>query len=104
LRINPSYAEAYSDLGAALVRGGKLDEAIACFHEALRLKPALELARQYLQEALSRKEHFPLFQAMGADRTTCNGLLRMRCRAVSLGRWFIGKLRPSVKKKSFKIK
>jgi hypothetical protein len=52
-------------------------------------------------DAPSARGRFSRFQAMGANKTTCNGLLRMRYWAVSLGRWFIEKLSQGVKKKSF---
>jgi Flp pilus assembly protein TadD len=40
-RIDPSLAEAHSDLGLALSRQGRVDEAVAAYQEALRLNPAL---------------------------------------------------------------
>ncbi len=39
LELNPGYAEAHNNLGAALQRQGKLDEAIATYRHALDLKP-----------------------------------------------------------------
>src|SRR5262249_39924272 len=39
LRINPEYAEAYSNLGIALAEGQGWEEALACYDSALRLRP-----------------------------------------------------------------
>ena len=39
LRINPSYAKAYNNLGLALARQGMLDDALSCYRQAVALKP-----------------------------------------------------------------
>jgi len=50
LRLNPAYAQAYINLGRALVRLGRKDEAVQDFEEALRLKPNSDEAKQQLRE------------------------------------------------------
>jgi superkiller protein 3 len=39
LRLKPDYTQVHSNLGAALVRQRKLQEALEHFHTALRLNP-----------------------------------------------------------------
>ena len=39
IRLKPDYAEAHNNLGIALTDQGKLDEAVAEYREAIRLKP-----------------------------------------------------------------
>lgn len=55
LRINPSYVEAYSDLGLVLSHLGRLDEAIRNFSRALRLDPGHTEVHNNLGIALARK-------------------------------------------------
>jgi Flp pilus assembly protein TadD len=49
LRLKPDYAAAHSNLGLALGRLGRKQEAIAHFQEALRLKPDYQVARMNLE-------------------------------------------------------
>jgi protein O-GlcNAc transferase len=39
MRIKSNYAEAHSNLGNALTAQGKLDEAVAAYRQAIRIKP-----------------------------------------------------------------
>ena len=39
LRINPNFAQAHKNLGAALMDQGRLDEAIACMQRAVKITP-----------------------------------------------------------------
>jgi len=49
IQLNPSSSGALNNLGNALYpQYGKLDEAIMCFHEAIRLNPANEMASSNL--------------------------------------------------------
>jgi protein O-GlcNAc transferase len=50
--MKPDFAEAHSNLGLALKDQGKLDEAIAIFREAIRIKPALAEVHFNLGNAL----------------------------------------------------
>jgi cytochrome c-type biogenesis protein CcmH/NrfG len=51
IRLNPAYAEAHKNLGAALGAQGKIEEAIGHFAEAVRLKPGFTEARDNLLKA-----------------------------------------------------
>ncbi len=53
--MNPDYAEAHDNLGAALSKKGRLDDAIAEYHRALELKPDYAEAHANLGVALYRK-------------------------------------------------
>jgi tetratricopeptide (TPR) repeat protein len=55
VRLKPDDAFAHLNFGSVLGNLGRLDEAIAQFTEALRIKPDLPEARQDLQYALSLK-------------------------------------------------
>ena len=52
IKINPTYFQAYVNLGTLLAQQGNLKEAINYFQEALRLKPNLILARKNLEMAI----------------------------------------------------
>lgn len=54
LRSNPDYAEAYSNLGNALLELKRFDEAVASFDEAIRCKP--DLAEAYLNRGNAFQE------------------------------------------------
>jgi len=54
IKVNPNYAEAYSNLGAAFWTLGKFDEAIENYRRALRAKPNLGEAHINLCELLNR--------------------------------------------------
>ena len=49
LRLDPVQPVAWTSLGIAVFRQGRLDEAIAHFSEALRLDPTQDKVRQDLQ-------------------------------------------------------
>jgi Flp pilus assembly protein TadD len=55
LRLNPDYAEAHCNLGAALGTQGRLDEAVTHLQEALRLRPDYPDAQRNLRYTLSIK-------------------------------------------------
>ena len=48
LELKPDYAEAHTNLGAAFMDQGKLEEAVACCRRALELKPDLAAAHNNL--------------------------------------------------------
>jgi tetratricopeptide (TPR) repeat protein len=48
----PDYPEAHNNLGNALKDQGRLDEAVACYREALRLQPNYAVAHSNLGVAL----------------------------------------------------
>ena len=50
-QLRPADAVSQYNLAIALARAGRIDEAIAHFSEALRLKPDFEAARRDLQVA-----------------------------------------------------
>jgi superkiller protein 3 len=55
VKLNPKFAEAYSNLGFALRETGKLDEGIKSYHKAIELKPDLVQAHEYLGVAYLKK-------------------------------------------------
>ena len=50
--LNPSYAKAHNGLAAALVKQGKLEEAIGHYDEALKINPGDNKAREGREAAL----------------------------------------------------
>ena len=52
IKIDPSFFQAYVNLGTLLAQQGSLKEAINYFQEALRLKPDLMLVRKNLEMAI----------------------------------------------------
>jgi tetratricopeptide (TPR) repeat protein len=57
LKINPSQAEAFSNIAAAYHAMGKLDDTIAALREAVRISPDLPTAKSNLEIELEVKEH-----------------------------------------------
>lgn len=55
LRINPGFAFAHNNLGAAMIRDGKIERAIFHFQEALRIKPDYIEANKNLKKILKFK-------------------------------------------------
>jgi Flp pilus assembly protein TadD len=55
LRLKPDFAEAHNNLGTALHRMGRIEEAISQYQEALRLKPESEEARANLARTTARR-------------------------------------------------
>jgi spermidine synthase len=55
LAQNPEDAQAYCHLGQALVEMGRMEEAVAHYFRALRIKPHLAAAHHYLGVALGRQ-------------------------------------------------
>jgi Tfp pilus assembly protein PilF len=50
--LRPDSAEIHNNLGLALGKQGKLDEAVACYRRAVALKPDYTQARNALDRAL----------------------------------------------------
>ena len=63
---NPDYAEAYSNLGNALRDQGKLDEAIAAYRQAIRIKP--DYAEAYSNLGVALYDQGKLDEAIAAYR------------------------------------
>jgi tetratricopeptide (TPR) repeat protein len=57
VRIDPTYAEAFNNLGANLAVLGRLDEAIQNYREALRIEPDNARAHNNLGRALEDERH-----------------------------------------------
>jgi len=53
LRIDPGYAEAHNNLGIALARKGRIEDAVVHFREALRIRPDFVGAHNNLKKALT---------------------------------------------------
>jgi Flp pilus assembly protein TadD len=51
LRLVPADADAHANLGNVLLLGGRPREAIACYEQSLRLRPADDRTRENLQLA-----------------------------------------------------
>jgi len=51
IKLNPQYAEAYNNIGAAQIRLKQYDKAISTLQEALKLKPDLIIAKNNLDSA-----------------------------------------------------
>jgi cytochrome c-type biogenesis protein CcmH/NrfG len=55
LRLNPNYVKAHVNLGVALLKLGRAEEAVAQFDEALRLDPQNRQAVDFKQQALNSR-------------------------------------------------
>ena len=56
IKVKPDYAEAYNNLGVALMSEQKTEEAIGYFKGAIRIQPGLASAQKNLEMALLRSE------------------------------------------------
>ena len=55
VRLNPNYVKAHANLGVALYKQGRLNEAVEQFDEVLRLDPQNRQALEFKQHALNLK-------------------------------------------------
>ena len=60
VKIDPSYAEAYSNLGYTYRKQEKFDKAVRAYKKAIKLKPDLAEAHEYLGEAYAEMGKFDL--------------------------------------------
>jgi Flp pilus assembly protein TadD len=67
VECKPNFAKAHNSLGAVLAYVGNLDEAIAHFTEALRIKPGFIKAQNNLSMALHQKERRQLISGTTGD-------------------------------------
>lgn len=74
LKIDPTYAEAYSNLGYTYRKQEKFDKAVRCYKDAIKLKPDLAEAHEYLGETYAEMGKFDLaekeltiLQELGSD-------------------------------------
>ena len=56
IKLNPDFAEAYSNLGAVLFHAKMTEEAIDYFKEAIRIRPGFAAAQKNLETVLLRSE------------------------------------------------
>jgi len=56
LRLDPGYAEVHNNLGIALARKGRLEDAEGHFKEALRLRPDFAGARNNVTKILALRK------------------------------------------------
>jgi cytochrome c-type biogenesis protein CcmH/NrfG len=59
LKINPRHVPSQIKLGAVLVHFNRLDEAIACFQNALKIEPDNQIAQEYLASVRAHKAQTP---------------------------------------------
>jgi tetratricopeptide (TPR) repeat protein len=76
VKIDPTYAEAYSNLGYTYRKQEKYDKAVSYYEKAIKLKPELAEAHEYLGEAYAEMGKFDLaekelaiLQELGSDLT-----------------------------------
>lgn len=74
VKIDPSYAEAYSNLGYTYRKQEKFDKAVRAYKKAIKLDPNLAEAHEYLGEAYAEMGKFELaekelaiLQELGSD-------------------------------------
>ena len=67
IRLNPAYAEAENNLGAALHRQGKIKEAIVHFETVIKLNPGDAVAHNNLGAALGGEGKFEAASAHFAE-------------------------------------
>ena len=60
VKIDPSYAEAYSNLGYTYRKQEKFDKAVRAYKKAIKLDPKLAEAHEYLGEAYAEMGKFDL--------------------------------------------
>ena len=60
VKIDPSYAEAYSNLGYTYRKQEKFDKAVRAYKKAIKLNPKLAEAHEYLGEAYAEMGKFDL--------------------------------------------
>ena len=60
IKIDPTYAEAYSNLGYTYRKQGKLDKAVRTYKKAIKLDPKLAEAHEYLGETYVEMGKFDL--------------------------------------------
>jgi len=60
VKIDPTYAEAYSNLGYTYRKQGKFDKAVRTYKRAIKLDPSLAEAHEYLGEAYAEMGKFDL--------------------------------------------
>jgi len=60
IKIDRTYAEAYSNLGYCYRKMGNFDEAVRCYKNAIKLKPDLAEAHEYLGETYAEMGEFDL--------------------------------------------
>jgi tetratricopeptide (TPR) repeat protein len=60
VKIDPSYAEAYSNLGYTYRKQEKFDKAVRAYKKAIKLNPKLAEAHEYLGEAYAEMGRFDL--------------------------------------------
>ena len=60
VKIDPTYAEAYSNLGYTYRKQGKLDKAVRTYKKAIKLDPKLAEAHEYLGETYVEMGKFDL--------------------------------------------
>jgi len=56
IKINPDFADAYNNLGAALFNAEMTEEAIEYYKEAIRIRPGFAAAQKNLEKVLLRSE------------------------------------------------
>jgi len=59
VHLNPDYAMGHLNLGVALMKEGRLEQAAREFHETLRLDPNDKLAADYLRQAQAGQKSKP---------------------------------------------
>jgi len=56
IKLNPDFADAHNNLGAALFNAKMTEEAIDYFKEAIRIRPGFAAAQKNLETALLRSQ------------------------------------------------
>ena len=74
VKIDPTYAEAYSNLGYTYRKQEKFDEAVRAYKKAIELNPKLAEAHEYLGEAYAEmgkfdlaEKHLAILRQLGSD-------------------------------------